>query len=133
MMISRSSEAEYPAARSAAVIAPADVPAMFCGPYARSSSVARAPASPIPLTPPPSKTRSAWSGVVVMRPPLVEAGRTAGIELALCFGRENHATDDTTCCGATRGRARGISVRREPERDQDRRADDRPDRHPHDG
>src|SRR2546423_2693097 len=49
----------YPAATSAAVIAPAEVPARPLGVTWRSCSAAKAPASPIPFTPPPSKTRSA--------------------------------------------------------------------------
>src|SRR5690349_4937496 len=40
-------------------MAPAEVPATRLGPTPRSQSAEYAPASPIPFTPPPSKTRSA--------------------------------------------------------------------------
>src|SRR6266571_9471467 len=55
-----SSFAWYPAATREPTTDPADVPATFWGTHPRSSKVENAPARAIPLTPPPSKTRSTF-------------------------------------------------------------------------
>src|SRR5690349_14802420 len=68
-------------------MAPAEVPATRLGPTPRSQSAEYAPASPIPFTPPPSKTRSA-NGSFMARHYARSAGlagfqrdRAAGVDL----------------------------------------------------
>src|SRR6516165_792773 len=52
-----------PAAKMAPTIEPADVPETRSKAYPASISATTAPARPMPLTPPPDRTRSAFSGV----------------------------------------------------------------------
>src|SRR3954469_2879592 len=68
-MISARRGAGVPAATSDPTIAPAEVPATRWTSYPASSSTEIAPTRPMPLTPPPSSTRSHFLGSVIAPPP----------------------------------------------------------------
>ena len=73
------SRAEYPAATSAAVIAPADVPATRTNQMKLSSSNRRAPENAAPRAPPPSKTPSTRGNRFVNRSGRVRSPRSGRV------------------------------------------------------
>ena len=72
-MIRANSSAVAPAARKAATIDPAEVPAIRLNAYPLSIKASTAPTRPSPFTPPPSSTRSALG---TTSPPHVDASNS---------------------------------------------------------